>query len=25
VLDWNATSPDFQEVIEKEYEVIQAG
>jgi predicted nucleotidyltransferase len=25
VLDWHATSPDFQEVIEKEYEVIQAG
>jgi predicted nucleotidyltransferase len=23
VLDWHAISPDFQEVIEKEYEVIQ--
>jgi predicted nucleotidyltransferase len=25
VLDWHATSPDFRDVIEKEYEVIQAG
>jgi predicted nucleotidyltransferase len=23
ILDWHATSPDFQKVIEKEYEVIQ--
>jgi predicted nucleotidyltransferase len=25
VLDWHETSPDFQKVIEKAYEVIQAG
>jgi len=25
VLDWRETSPDFQRVIEKAYEVIQAG
>jgi hypothetical protein len=24
-LDWNETSPEFQEVIEKAYEVIRAG
>jgi hypothetical protein len=25
VLDWNETSPEFQKVIEKAYEVIPAG
>lgn len=25
VLDWNAISPDFRDIIEKQYEVIQEG